>query len=394
MRKDSALIQEEQFKDLVSREFRKEIQRLPAGSRQQQIERLFADLRSSGTLTTAPDPRRTGWRFSHNSLREFLVVEHLVEGLRSGQVVAESVPISDAMRLFCASMPRSDRSALLELLATEWLKPENRRGCSQVLSLLWDAFQPLFAGDYSAARSLLNRTVGDPVALNGAELARISLSSHACPLTLVKGSFSGASLQGIDLSHAHLTGCDFSSAYLENVNFANATLDDSSFVGSMLFDCDFSGCDVRRSNFTGIRAEDISIVVETDDVDAFKGGIRRLDGEYAIGFLKYAGAATDPVPDFAVYCHNPKFPIVRKILEKLSEQTLRQAHGPGTVRGGAPNVPFAKKLIQSLEEWGFITESKRRKDLVEVTDVGRERLTGYVRSGRLPAEVIRFLKDN
>jgi predicted transcriptional regulator len=393
-RKDMPLITEEDFKDLVSKEFRKQIQRLSADSRHSQVERLFADLRSSATLTSANDPTRNGWRFSHNSLREFLVVEQLVEGLQVGPLVSDTVPISDAMRLFCASMPTQEIPRLVETLATEWQKPENRRGCSQLLSVLWDAFRPHFDDGEDTTRKTLKRITGEPIALNMAELSRLALSNEQSPAVLDKANFAGSSLIGVDLSYGRLKNCDFSSAYLENVRFANATLDGAAFSGSVIVDCDFTGCSVKAMDVASIQSEDISIIVESGEPENVKGMFRRLEGIYAIGFLKYAGAKTGAVPDFAVYCHHRKFAIVKKILEKLSEQTLRQRMGLEKRGAARADVPFAKKFIQKLEEWGFIGQSARRKDLVEVTELGREQLTEYVRTDRLPDKIVGFLKDN
>jgi DNA-binding PadR family transcriptional regulator len=50
-------------------------------------------------------------------------------------------------------------------------------------------------------------------------------------------------------------------------------------------------------------------------------------------------------------------------------------------------------LVRQLENEGLIMTPKARKDLVELTDKGRDRLARFRESGRLPGEVIRFLRE-
>ena len=70
--RDFPSINESQFKELIRSEFKVELRRVLEGDRENEVERYFSDLRSSTTLTITSDRSSRGWKFSHNSLREFL----------------------------------------------------------------------------------------------------------------------------------------------------------------------------------------------------------------------------------------------------------------------------------------------------------------------------------
>ncbi|ADG73709.1 putative signal transduction protein with Nacht domain [Cellulomonas flavigena DSM 20109] len=85
---DKPLFQEVDFVNLINDEFRQRLDRLPPSERESDRQTLYADLRSSATLTRVAVGGKEGWRFSHNSLREFLVVEYLLSCLQAGRVPA------------------------------------------------------------------------------------------------------------------------------------------------------------------------------------------------------------------------------------------------------------------------------------------------------------------
>ncbi|MCW3842787.1 hypothetical protein ONA70_22050 [Micromonospora yasonensis] len=78
---DLAMYEEKDFMRLISEVFKNRIDRLPPSEREGERQTIYADLRSSATLTRVSVGGKEGWRFSHNSLREFLVVEYLLHCL-------------------------------------------------------------------------------------------------------------------------------------------------------------------------------------------------------------------------------------------------------------------------------------------------------------------------
>ena len=79
---DLSMFSEDDFMRLINEEFRARLDRLPSSERESDRQTLLADLRSSATLTRVTTSGKEGWRFSHNSLREFLVVEYLLQCLK------------------------------------------------------------------------------------------------------------------------------------------------------------------------------------------------------------------------------------------------------------------------------------------------------------------------
>ena len=160
-------IEEEEFKDLVAGEYHNDIRRLSSEAQPSRVESLFADLRSSATLTRGGTEERYGWRFSHNTLREFLSAEALVIGLMQDKVVQEDIVVSDAMKLFAASADEDTRKRAVAKLTRVWQQAEMARGRRQLLSLFWDGFLTLMEGDSQRAGKLSNYDRGQSTADEG-----------------------------------------------------------------------------------------------------------------------------------------------------------------------------------------------------------------------------------
>ena len=116
-----------------------------------------------------------------------------------------------------------------------------------------------------------------------------------------------------------------------------------------------------------------------------------LQSDDLIGWLKFHGMQTDAIDDFFVVQHEPKFPILEKIVEKLCEQNKRQLLGL-TQKGYAQDDPdFARASIKLLERMGWVAID--RNDLVGPTAAGRNVL-GRINEGRsIPPELVALLQD-
>ena len=384
---DHSQISEPEFRDLISKEFGRELRRHDAETRVQLVERYFADLRSSATLTRSAESDRAGWRFSHNSLREYLVAEYLLESLDSGSIVQEQVPISDAMRLFAASQEEPDLNRLMERLASHWGERASVRGLGQCLALLWDGLLPLFSSSEDPVKECLSAICGRSLALNGIDMNRFRISRLQKPSDLSHGNFSESNLAAVDFSGANLSAADFTYSTLDGVSFAEAELRGARFYGSTIEDADLAGAKLAGASFQGVAANEITILVEGQGDKL----LRRLEGLDALGFLKYAGAVTDPLPLSAVLKHHPKFSIAEKIMEKLAEQTIRQRRGVEHRGEARRDVRFAHQFVDYLENQNLIRVIRRRNELIEVTDRGREVFRRFKESQEIPREVIEFL---
>ena len=296
--------------------------RLPADSRSELLEQRFADLRSSATLTRG-GVGAGGWRFSHNSVREYLAAEFLIEGLTTEQLPSSEVPITDAMRMFVASMQSHVRENMLKNLSRAWKEPRNIPVRGQNLSLLWDGFVSLIGSTASALNQIIKTVAGAPADFRSTRLTRLNLSSELNATTLHGADFSSSELSAIELTGADLSAASFRDATIENVNFSTASLKGTSFCGALIVDCEFTGAELGGADFSRISPSDISIYLEGHGLSSKL----RLQGSRALGYLKFGGTSTDAIPDIFVVCNYPSFIVVDKIIEKLGEQAIRQRRG-------------------------------------------------------------------
>ena len=104
-----------------------------------------------------------------------------------------------------------------------------------------------------------------------------------------------------------------------------------------------TGAVLSGADLTGLDDE-IWVLVE-DELRLY----RRLGGKEAVGYLRFQGAATDPVDLHYVLRHHPKFGVIRKVCDKLREQSWRQRRGL-TQRGAARQDPkLARNFLAFLE---------------------------------------------
>ncbi len=378
-------IAEDEFRDLVLSSFRREINRQTGEARNEAASRYFSDLRSSATLTRTVSSAGEGWRFSHNSLREYLVAEDLVQSLLSDGTNTERVLVSDAMRAFTASMEKSTQEQLFTSLHGIWQVPTSDGTVKgQYLELLWDGFlSKLTSESTDPSRTLLERLALDLRRFVGVEVRRISLSVTERPSNLNAISFRSGSLSDVRLSGADLTNSDFGAAVLDNVDFSGATLTDASFSAATLFDVNFSGSILNGADFRGVDETAVCIIAHGPSSTTPV----RYEGKHAIGYLKSQNAITDSVPDFYVLFHHPRFEIVLKIIENLAKQTLHQRRGLEQRGAAHADVPFARSFVDYLLNKGMVSIPKARKDMLETTEIGRDTfqkfLTAYTVDERL-----------
>jgi len=387
-RRDTPVLDEEGFKDLLPRAFAAHLRRMGPDGRRDELDRLFSDLRRSATLTRGQTGGRTGWRFSHNSLREFLLAEHLVEVLQERGAGGEWVPVSDASRLFAISLDSTELRALGAKLAQAWNGRSLYDGMGSLLMLLWDGLKRLPYGESDSNQATLSAIAGTPSNLDRLRLQRLVLSAETDPADLSDANLRQSELYDVDLSGAVLRGADFSDSVMENVRLVGTELAGAIFAGSLLVDVDCRDAQVDGGDFRGVGTGSISILVTTDGSTP-----RRLDGVDALGFLAFHGARTDPVPARAELQFHADFGIVDKVTEKLSEQTLHQRRGIEQRGASARNVPFARRLVEAYFKAGYLAVPKARKDLLETTDAGRGVFKRYVESGELPPCAIELLRE-
>ena len=368
-----------------SKRFAREIERYTGMARADHLEKLFADLRTSATLTRGGSGVGFGWRFSHNSLREYLVAEALIIGLEEGYLVNEDVVISDAMRAFARSVETRRLTHLAQLLTKIWADTRER-GRGQLLVLLWDGLLELYPESVNRQEVCLKAITGNPPQIEKSTLKHMKFSTEQIPTSLENSDFSNSYLSNIDFRGAFLNNTRFNEAVLEDVNFEDADLQFSDFRRVFLFNCNFCGSVLKGANFSQIDPGDISILIDSHTAS----GKRIVEGVDAIGFLRFNGAKTDDLKPINIMKHHQNFNIVDKILNKLSKQTTRQRRGLEQRGAAHQDTSLAKDFVTHLENTGIIKAN--RKDLVDVTDHGRKVISSYVNEEHLSDEIISFLK--
>ena len=366
-RREHPTASEDDFRELVAREFSRDIRRRPRENRDDRLEQLFADLRSSATLTRSGAEGDYGWRFSHNSLREFLVADALVSALEQGNVINDTVRISDAMKIFGKSLSAARCQKLADHLSRNWTDTSITRGKGQLLALLWDGIVRLYSKTAKPRQSCLKMICGDPVSMREVALEHIDLSDENDPIGFNGADFSQANLTEVTFSSASLKGALFQNSILDGVRFDCTDLRNADFSNAFVVESDFSGADLRGSHFVEIDHESISILVET----GAEPSKRLLVGADALGYLQYSGADTDKLPLVRVLQFHPAFGVVDKILIKLARQTTRQRRGLEQRGVAHQEVRLAKDFLGYLESQRWIATPKSRGDVVRVTEQGR-----------------------
>lgn len=376
---------EQTFLDIIDEQFATELRRLALEERRNRRNELFEDLRSSATLTRSVGSKEDGWIFSHNSLREYLSVEMFLSALTARVPAHIGIPITEAMRTFVASIDEKGVNDLWQLLAELWPQRASNSTLGSYLALLWDSSARL-EGKWNESLSLLGvNAQTKSIPLNDISIKDIDFSKLGKG-TSVAVTASNSALADAKFDYLVMKDSTFDGAILDSVSFRDCDLSGSSFNSALLFECDFSGSIVDNANFETLDP-DSSILVAGRSSDAI-----RLIGEAALGYLRYNGAITSKVGDIHIYKHHPKYPILEKICERISEQRNSQLRGL-TQRGEArADPPFARETMDKLVALGWVVID--RNELVSVTPAGRPVIQRVASGEELPRELVEYLANS
>lgn len=382
--RDQIVATERTFQEIIDEEFQAELRRLPTDERRTRRSELFEDLRSSATLTRATGTKEDGWVFSHNSLREYLAAEIFLQSLSGRSPLAVGIPISAAMRGFVASIDILALESLWGTLGELWPQRLTMQGLGAYLTLLWESGAKLEGGLREALRILGSVGSTEAIPLNDLSLKDLDFNTYfkdnGIRLNASNSTMAESSFHDVDL-----TGSTFAGAILDTISFRGTNLSSVSFLNAFLFECELTDAIVEGADFTGLEADSTLVIMDAD------GRATVLSGAPALGYLKYRGATTAPVEDIHVYRNHPKYSIVEKICEKISEQRNSQLRGL-TQRGEARvDPPFARDFMGKLQSLGWV--SLGRNDLIMVTPAGRPVIQRIVSGEKLPAEIAEFLAD-
>lgn len=388
--KDHEAIKEVEFKDLVRKHFKNELRRSLPDEREQKVEMLFADLRSSATLTRNTEAPGVGWKFSHNSLREFLLTDYLFAKFAEGNIVNTTIPISDPMKLFAFSKDAENLRNHVEILVKLWPLRKSNPGFGQALSLMWDSAIKVFHQSDDPVRDFLVAISGEAISLDGISLKRINFSIDNRPAMLKNISIKGGEISEVNFSYCDLSGANFSDAIIESVNFTNSNLASSRFSGSIIDNINISGSVLNGADFTGVDSS-MSIVVDDDNSKKVKS---RLEGIDAIGYLRFKGAITSDIPKYFIYQHSPKFVVIQKICEVMFDHSIHQRIGLEQRGRAALDPALANKFVEHLIKCGIATTKGSRPGMIWTSPRGREVFGKFCNEKEICTEIEDFIVDN
>jgi uncharacterized protein YjbI with pentapeptide repeats len=380
--KETLIIDEAGFTSFVQDDFLEELKKLPKEIQKEELDRLFADLRGSGTLTRISDSGtgRMVWRFSHNSLREFLVASRLCDLLNETNVEPPVLPTTEPMRSFVASLPPLELRRLMTNMQNV-LKVASTPTIGTYLELIWSAGLELFKAEPDPRKAFLAHVCGDPVSLRGLTLSRLSLSRADKPLNLQGCNLSGSTLCDLLMDACDLTKADLSDVTLDGVSLKEANLREAQFARALLVDTNMTDAVLEGANFCGI-----------DPVCRIIVGDRVLENRDAVGWLAASGAKTDDVPKIFIAKHRASYEIALKISRKLLEQPKRQLLGLVQRGAAKQDTSAARKFIEVLFSSGFAHKTTAHEELVELTTLGRTRLQEFASGTVLPNELADFFE--
>lgn len=379
---------ESDFRGLVEKFFSSHLKRVQQGQRESEIESLFEDLRRSGSLSRDPLANK-GWKFSHNSLREFLVAEALIEDLTSKRALNTVIPVSDAMRTFVTSRGRATLEELLAMLTAAWSARDGGQQPGAYLSVLYQGIDRFLRPADDPAWHPLRAVAGPRPDLAGVQLNFLVMSDETRPAQVQGVNFSHSDLSTVSLDYANLDGAKFDGAILDGVSFRSAVLDGASFKDALLADVSFSGTSLRGADFSEV---DDSLSVLVGDLRTDSPRVR-LSGEAALGYLNFNGALTKDIDPILVWSHHATFGIVSKIVAKFMETPQRQRRGLVQRGVASQNPQFAARFVSMLEAEGWIRTPGGRPEIVELTSTGRTALGPLASGSALHPRIEEFLVE-
>lgn len=383
--RDNPSASEEDFFSIIDEVFKSELLRHVGEEKRSYRDQLFQDLRSSATLTRQDSTTSSGsgsWRFSHNSLREYLVVERAISSLHSDSAFRSQVAVSDVMRRFFSTRQPKVVESSLNKIKQLWTSKESL-SASVFLSLAWHALEDRPAGLVESLKEICGDQASGRVDLSDIMLSRVEVTGEKTGQRIIL-SASGTLFNQVNFESLDLSGSSFESCIFDATDFVSCRLSGASFAGSIFFgglmhEVDFSGVDFRGLD----RASEFYIFKPGMSVSSL------ISGESAIGYLKYHGAITDNVEDYFVATNHPKFSIVYKICYNISDQRKSQLLGL-TQRGVAKSDPvFSRSFVDFLGARGLVEVNNH--NLVSVTDGGRGQITRLIDHQELFPGLAEFL---
>ncbi|GAA4422844.1 hypothetical protein GCM10023148_24460 [Actinokineospora soli] len=383
----SRRLTEPMFRELVREQFSSRLARMRANGATDAEDSLFDDLRSSSTLTRAEGDESVSWQFSHNSLREFLLVGYLLDKLKNREPESAVVAVSDSMHMFARTVPEALYVEAEAQFCSLWPGRASVRGMNRMFELLWSA-KTHRSDEAESLGALLKSMVGSGLDISQASLARVDFSQQSRKADLAKLNAYGCDLVEVDFRDADLTDANFSDSGLDGCVFAGATIAGANFRNVLMLDCDMTGIRCAGADFTGIDSDSNALVRTGSGVEIYSGDRLR-------GFLLRNGALTDEVDPYFLFEGLAGFTVCEKVCRVLSDGATHQRRGVEQRGAAERNIPLARKFVDYLIAVDYVhVKGTARRMMITATPVGRPALARLVEDRVLDPKLEKFFRAN
>lgn len=305
----------------VNSMFGREIKRLGDASVSVKEDLYFTDLRSSASLTSANEQ----WRFSHASLREFLVAEAVIERVLDGRDLS----------VFTGLIPSS--------------------GMVKFLAKGFDHFPDLMVHVTSAYTKhpevVLNLFIPAALARGPAEgvalLEKLAADKRVSGVIVSGTRFSKVNFDGWRFDDMIFDRCEF-----EDVVFTKCRFLRTDFADSQLLNVTFKGGEFIQGGLDGLSLEHCTmqeLAIRFERKILLRARNELLTEERAKAYLRFIGADIAPGQPLNTWQFSRRWNDFNKVMSQLldGDRAFRQYLGL-TQKGGVQDPSWTRSLVDLL----------------------------------------------
>jgi tRNA A37 threonylcarbamoyladenosine biosynthesis protein TsaE len=375
-------IDETNFNDIIFKLFRSEIERYGTARRDERKSQFSSDARSGATLTR--DSNNYQWRFSHNTLREYLVVESLVEMIESDDSTRDimtpnynDINVTDGMALFVRS--RMQHIPYLDERIREYLF--RKRGESELGNILTMLLPGIIDRDKEKIDDLKNtlKTLfGRTVDLSAMSFSLLNLSNQ----NLEDGFYRNTSWSNCSFANAKLSNSYFDDSYFINCNFLDANIENGRFVNCYFDGCKFIETKISKAIFYGS-------IFENNLCDDY-GLLKDID---ILSWLAYKGAIIDENAQVNLYQYYPQWKAIKRTIRIFLHRNQAHHRIESIIDRGLSSTDkaYAKQFLDILVKLN-IAKWIMNKKIIAVKAEKKEMLENILQ-GKMPEEVKKLFSN-
>jgi len=362
----------ETLRELVTRVFSAQLRR--TDTPQQQLENYARTCRrhsgltteaqfldTSGNIDSPVDEQDTDSRvgFSHNSLREYLVADALVDFVRNGTEYPDlnEMVATDLIGDFFVDIAEYQPD-LIALLSKAYMATDQIR----VRQCLFKVISRFIARD----RSMVTRLLSDPPIFGELDLSNYDLS-------------------GLDLRRARFANCE-----MFDTDLRKSDLRQARFKGSIIFRVQLDDAMINGADFVESELESIYVM---DQFDKRTSGV--FSGKDARQWLFSNGALVSPTEDLNPLLGKPWYEAAREVMRTLERRMAGTHQDVSLVKGTqAEQREFARSFVDFLISKKILNKIGRSNTgpgwVLRVSRGHRDTVSEFSQHGKISREIKPF----